>query len=185
MHEKQRIAIDMDEVVADSLGRFLSIYAREYGERIERASLAGRHLFDAVPIERRDAVRAFPHREEFFHDLDVIEGSVEVVRELSERYQIFFATAAMEYPNSFLPKYHWLHEHFPFVPWRNFIYCGDKSAVCADFLIDDHSRNFKGFRGQGLLFSAPHNLHEDAPSRLHDWADVARHFADREVRWNL
>lgn len=176
MGERQRIAIDMDEVVADSLGRFLSIYAREFGERIERADLAGRHLFDAVPIERREAVRAYPRREEFFHDLDVIEGSVETVRALNQRYEIFFATAAMEYPNSFLPKYDWLHQHFPFVPWRNFIYCGDKSAVCADFLIDDHSRNFKGFRGQGLLFSAPHNLLEAAPARVRDWADVARFF---------
>lgn len=177
MTRKQRIAIDMDEVVADSLGRFLAIYEREYGERIERERLHGQHLFQQVPADRRDAVRAYPHREEFFHDLDVIDGSVEVVRELNERYEIFFATAAMEYPNSFLPKYHWLHQHFPFVPWRNFIYCGDKSAVCADFLIDDHSRNFKGFRGQGLLFSAPHNLLEQGHVRVHDWADVRRYFA--------
>ncbi len=176
MGERQRIAIDMDEVVADSLGRFLAIYQREYGELIERADLAGRHLFNAVPAERRDAVRAYPRRDEFFHDLDVIAGSVETVRALNERYEIFFATAAMEYPNSFLPKYDWLHQHFPFVPWRNFIYCGDKSAVCADFLIDDHSRNFRGFRGQGLLFSAPHNLLEAAPTRVRDWADVARFF---------
>jgi 5'-nucleotidase len=167
-----RIAIDMDEVVADSLGRFLDIYAREFGTRIAREDLRGRHLFDAVPAEHREAVRGYPRREEFFHDLDVIPGSVEAVRALSARYEIFFATAAMEYPNSFLPKYDWLHRHFPFVPWRNFVYCGDKSVIRADVLIDDHRRNFRGFEGRGLLFSAPHNLLEEGVERVRDWAHV-------------
>ena len=176
MH-KQRIAIDMDEVVADSLGRFLAFYERDFGIKVDRASLRGRHLFEAVPDAHREVVRAYPREAGFFHDLDVIDGSQAVVRELSERYEIFFATAAMEYPNSFQPKYEWLHAHFGFVHWRNFIYCGDKSAVCADFLIDDHARNFIGFRGQGLLFSAPHNLLDTAHTRLQNWREVREFFS--------
>jgi len=159
----------MDEVVADSLGRFIELYEREFGARIEREALRGRHLFEAVPAEHRDAVRAFPRRPEFFHNLDVIAGSVAAVRALAERYEIFFATAAMEYPNSFVPKYDWLHRHFAFVPWRNFVYCGDKSVIHADYLIDDHSRNFVGFSGRGLLFSAPHNLLEQGCERIDNW----------------
>ena len=86
--------------------------------------------------------------------------------------QVFIATAAMEFPNSFLDKYQWLQRHFPFIEWRNFVFCGDKSILNADYLIDDNAYNFDGFRGQGLLFDAPHNALETRYRRVHSWQEV-------------
>ena len=82
----------------------------------------------------------------------------------------------MEHPNSFAPKYQWLVKHLPFLSPLDFVFCGNKSLVKADYLIDDSARHFEGFSGQGVLFSAPHNLHEPAVVRVDDWQDVRDYF---------
>ncbi len=43
--------------------------------------------------------------EDFFEDLPVMEDSQRVLRLLVRQYEIFIATSAMEFPNSFGPKY--------------------------------------------------------------------------------
>ena len=54
------------------------------------------------------------------------------------------------------------------------MFCGDKNIVDADVLVDDRSRHFKGFRGTGILFTAPHNAGETADLRADNWNDVLR-----------
>ncbi|UPL51170.1 hypothetical protein MWH26_02940 [Hymenobacter sublimis] len=98
------------------------------------------------------------------------------MREINQRYELFIASAAMEFPNFFLDKYEWLRRHFPFVPWRNVVFCGDKSILNADYLIDDNAFNFDNFRGEGILFDAPHNAHETRHRRVHNWQEVGELF---------
>ncbi|MEI9970505.1 MAG: hypothetical protein WDM87_18525 [Terracidiphilus sp.] len=43
-------------------------------------------------------------------------------------------------------------------PAHALCFCGTKSILRADYLIDDQPRNLTRFEGQGLLYSAPHNL---------------------------
>jgi hypothetical protein len=70
----------------------------------------------------------------------------------------------MSVPNSLGPKYRWLQRHFPFIPLTNYVFCGDKSILRADYLIDDLPKNLLRFQGQGLLYTAPRNLTETAAS---------------------
>ena len=170
---KQRIAVDMDEVMADSIARFQEWYGRDFQQELTLAALHGKNPADAVAPEHQSALRAYPNAEGFFRDLSVIEGSQRVLRELAQRYEVFVTTAAMEFPNSFLDKYQWLQQHFPFISWRNFVFCGDKSILNADYLIDDNAYNFDGFRGKGLLFDAPHNALETRYRRVRNWSEVA------------
>jgi 5'-nucleotidase len=173
---RYRIAVDMDEVLADTVTKELSVYNREFGAALTKDHIAGKNLYGAVPCEHRDRVREYPRTESFFRDIPVMPGSAEVLPLLFEQHEIFIVTAAMEYPNSFRAKFDWVREHFPFVPDSRVVFCGDKSIVHADFLIDDNSRHFARFFGHGLLFSAPHNLNESHYERLNDWADVRRRF---------
>lgn len=106
----------------------------------------------------------------------MIEDSQQVIRELSERYEIFITTAALEYPTSFTAKYEWLQEHFSFIPWTNIVFCGDKSIIAADYLLDDNVRHFRRFRGEGIIFTAPHNVHELGYRRVDTWQDVRAMF---------
>jgi len=170
---KQRIAIDMDEVMADSIARFQEWYGRDFALELTLEALHGKNPHEAVALEHQPALRAYPNAEGFFRDLPVMADSQRVIRELASKYEVFIATAAMEFPNSFLDKYRWLEQHFPFIHWRNFVFCGDKSILNVDYLIDDNAYNFDGLRGEGLLFDAPHNALETGFRRVRNWQEVA------------
>jgi 5'(3')-deoxyribonucleotidase len=58
------------------------------------------------------------------------------------------------------------------------VFCGDKSVIDADYLIDDRARHFAHFKGRALLFSAPHNAGETRYQRVSSWKDVRAVFAD-------
>ncbi|HEX8429456.1 5' nucleotidase, NT5C type [Hymenobacter sp.] len=173
---KARIAVDMDEVIADSISRFQEWYGTDFEITITREQLHGRKMRDIIAPEHRPALREYPNRPGFFKDLPLIADSQRVLREMAQRHELFIATAAMEFPNSFIDKYNWLKQHFDFIPWRNIVFCGDKSIINADFLIDDNAFNFDGFRGEGLLFDAPHNAHETRYRRVHSWQEIGEMF---------
>jgi 5'(3')-deoxyribonucleotidase len=170
---KTRIAVDMDEVIADSIARFQEWYGVDFQLELTLDQLRGKHAHQVVAPEHQAALREYPNRPGFFKDLPVIADSQRVLREISLRHELFIATAAMEFPNSFLDKYEWLQQHFTFIPWRNVVFCGDKSILNADYLIDDNAFNFEHFRGEGILFDAPHNANETRYRRVHNWLEVA------------
>lgn len=172
-----RICVDMDEVMADTLSEHLRRYNETFDEALTPADLAGRSLWDSTPAERREQLRAFLDAEDFFEDLPLMPGAQDVLRSLSDRFEIYVATQAMTVPNSLGPKYRWLQRHFPFIPPQQYVFCGNKSILLADYLIDDLPRNLERFQGTGLLFSAPHNLAASGFIRVDDWPAVARYFA--------
>jgi 5'-nucleotidase len=171
-----RIAIDMDEVMADALGEHLTRYNAAFGACLTAADVRGRHLEECVPPEQRQAVEALLDAA-FFENLAVMPDCQAVIAELAARHEVIIASAAMDVPCSFDPKYRWLQRHFPFIPPSHILFCGDKAVVDADYLIDDRARHFARFKGRGLLFSAPHNAAEHRYPRVSSWAEVREFFA--------
>lgn len=176
-----RILIDMDDVLADTLQRFLDWYERDFGIQYKPSDLTGKKLYQIVKEEHKEAVLAYPHHRDFFKDLPVIENSREVVKKLNDRFEVYIASAAMEFPFSLDHKNAWLDEHFPFIPWKRRIFCGDKSVLKGDVLIDDHDFNLSGFEGRKIMFSSSHNLNETKYERLNNWMEAEKLF-DLE-RW--
>lgn len=171
------IAVDMDEVVADALSEHLKRYNKLFGTSLDKAALMGRKIGHVIPFEHRKACYDIVHHHDFFSDLEVMPGAQDVLQQLSRHHDIFIATAAMEVPASFSAKYEWLLKHFPFISPMNFVFCGDKGIIAADYLIDDNPRHFKRFRGEGILFDAPHNQHVPGYRRVHNWYEVRDVFA--------
>jgi len=171
----KRIAIDMDEVIADFVPKQLELYNRDFNETLTVADLHGTKL-RKLRAEHETEILAYLHDPAYFRDLEVMPHSQEVIRALCEEYEIFITTAAMEFPSSFTAKYEWLREHFPFLSDMNFVFCGDKSIIRADYLIDDNSRHFKRFKGQGILFTAPHNVFVTGYPRVNNWQEVRSFF---------
>src|SRR5262249_14786898 len=110
---RQRIALDMDDVMADTLTVWLERYNQDFGTRVTKADLHGKKLYDIVGPDRAAAARAYLDHPEFFSDLPLMDGSQKVVERLTETYEVFVTSAAMDHPNSFPAKYAWLKKHFP------------------------------------------------------------------------
>ena len=173
-----RICVDMDEVMADTLAEHLRRYNQAFEEEVTLDDLAGKGLWEFTPLDRQQRLRAFLDAEDFFEDLPLMPGAQEVLGNLSSRFEIFIATQAMVVPNSLGPKYRWLQRHFPFIPPSHYVFCGDKSILRAEYLIDDQPRNLLRFNGEGLLYTAPHNLTATGFVRVNNWQEVAEYFED-------
>ncbi|WP_037315106.1 5'-nucleotidase [Salegentibacter sp. Hel_I_6] len=167
---KKSIAIDMDGVLADVESHFLTWYERDYGEKFTKKDLAGKTEEDAFP--KKGLVKKFASTKNFFSTVPVMKGAVEAVKKIQKDYEIYIVSAAMEFPQSLVEKRSWLSEHFPFIHWKKIVFCGDKSIIDTDIMIDDHLKNLDYFKGETIMFSAFHNLDFDNHTRANNWEEV-------------
>ena len=142
------IFVDMDEVMADTYGAHIEIYNKEFNGNLTKELCSGTEVWKMVPKAHQDSVRKHAARRHFFRDLKPILDSISVLKALSEKHEVYIASAAMQFPNSLEEKSEWLDEHFAFIPWQNRILCGYKHILKGDVLIDDRSYNLKNFDGK-------------------------------------
>lgn len=166
----ERIAVDMDGVIADTTEQFFLFDEREFGRRRTMEEIIGKPEGVAFP-KGMEYVR----RTDFFRTAPVMDESQAILSELNNRYEIFVVSAATEFPQSLSEKYEWLSEHFPFITWQQIVFCGSKTIVEADMMIDDHFKNLDHFKGTTILFSQPHNLLQSPGrhKRVHSWSEIA------------
>lgn len=175
-----RIAIDMDEVIADFYSNDLKVYNELYETELTISDLNGQYVSEFYP-ETDKIMRYIRNTKGFFKDLPVIENAQQVISELMQEHEIFITTAAMDFPNSFDDKFYWLQNHFPAIQKENIVFCGNKSIIHADYLIDDNIGHFRNFSGTGLLFTAHHNKKIDHPIRMENWNAVREFFQQQTV----
>ena len=170
-----RIAIDMDEVIADFISEQLKRFNKIYNFNLTKNDIDGfklQKMFPELALEIDELV----NQDDFFRNLSVIPHSQKVIKKLSKKNEIFIASAAMDHSRSLDAKLYWLNQHFPFISNSNVVFCGDKSIVNADFLIDDHCQHFEGFDGEGILFTSQHNTLIEGYVRVNDWLEAELHF---------
>ncbi|WP_318308065.1 5' nucleotidase, NT5C type [Flagellimonas crocea] len=167
------IFVDMDEVIADAYQAHIDIYNQEFKAQIKAETCLGKEFWQTVPKERQESIKGHTHRVGFFGNLKIIKDSQEVLRELSQKHEVYIASAAMEFPQSLREKSDWLDEHFPFIPWQNRILCGNKYILKGDVLIDDRSKNLEPFEGRSIMFTSPHNVNVTDFERADSWQDIA------------
>ncbi|TDO23926.1 5' nucleotidase, NT5C type [Pedobacter duraquae] len=170
MLKKKTIAIDMDGVLADIEAQALNWYERDFHVKLTKADLQGKTEMDLFP--EKGIIRDFVLTKGFFLTLPVMEGAVEAVKSLSEHFEIYVVSAAMEFPLSLNEKLEWLGIHFPFISWKNIIFCGDKSIINTDYMIDDHIKNLDHFKGKTIMFHAFHNGSVTHHDRANNWNEV-------------
>lgn len=161
----------MDNVLANISDQFRNWYAEKTGELISTESLIGKPELDAFP--QPDIVRSFLFTPGFFRTVPVMADSQQVLKALNEKYEVFVVSSALEFPQSLPEKYAWLEEHYPFIGWQQIVFCGSKSLIKGDYMIDDYLKNLDHFHGEKLLYTAPHNRHLDVYRRVNNWKEVA------------
>ena len=159
----------MDGVLADVYSQFIRYHERESGIRLEIDRLDGLAEFEAFPNGYRHV-----HTKGFFRTVPLVPGSRDVLEKLNRQYEVFVVSAALEFPTSLDDKREWLNDLFPFITWRQIVFCGSKEIVRADLMIDDHLKNLDKFEGDTFLFSQPHNrriltMHR----RVDSWEEIA------------
>lgn len=174
---KKRIAIDMDQVLANFYKKLRLTYNEMFHMNMSDEEFMKGSPYD-LPKDQLKKLFKMINDPSYFRDLELLdEDAVEVVKELTEHYDVFIATAAMDVPGSFNAKYDWLQQHFPFLKTQNIVFCGNKAIIHADYLIDDSYRQLEAFSGTGILYSMPYNEHIKGFERVHNWQEISAYFA--------
>jgi 5'-nucleotidase len=165
----QRLLVDMDGVLADIYQQYQKFLASDAGIRPSMGALKGRPEGEVFKN-----LRKYLFTEGFFRGAPIIRGSYEALLKLNARYELFVVSAATEFPHSLSEKQEWLEEHYPFITWHQMVFCGSKSVVHGDIMIDDHFKNLDPFKGKTILFTQPHNdgLPEKNHIRVHSWQEI-------------
>jgi 5'(3')-deoxyribonucleotidase len=166
---KKRILVDMDGVLADVYTTFFELHERETGQKLTINDIAGLLEEEAFKNQRR-----WVSSPGFFRELPVMPDSREVLMKLNDHYKIIVVSLATEFPYCLTDKQLWMHKNFPFISWKQLVFCGDKSIVKADIMIDDHFKNLDHFDGRKILFSQPHNMlkTDSRHTRVSTWAEI-------------
>jgi 5'-nucleotidase len=167
---KKKLLVDMDGVLADVYSQFILFEEKESGVKLSIEALAGKEEYEAFPNGRKHV-----NTQGFFRNAGLMKDCTEVLKRLNDEYDLFIVSAAMEFPNCLIEKREWLTEHFPFISWKQIVFCGSKTVVQGDIMIDDHYKNLDYFKGQTILFTQPHNDgHPDkGHTRVRSWQDIA------------
>lgn len=170
---RKTIAIDMDGVLADVEAYALELYEKHSGILLTKNDIVGKEEAEMLPD---GLFNKFVFEKGFFRNAPVMEGAIEAVKILSEEFDVYIVSAAMEFPQSLPEKREWLSEHFPFVSWQNIVFCGDKSIIKTDYMIDDHRKNLDYCHGKALMFSAFHNHGQTHHPRFDNWNSIVAFF---------
>lgn len=132
----------MDGVVADFDQHIIENKVLEVGEK--------EHSVRASKI--KNYAKSNPT---FFEVLPIIGNSVEVIKEMSEHFDIYFlSTPIWDVPESYTGKRIWLEQHFGEVVHKKLILCHNKSLLIGDYLIDDRTKNGASeFKGNFIHFA--------------------------------
>ena len=165
----KRIAIDMDNVIADITTAFLDSHEQETRIRLIPDDINGKLESEAFPN-----VMNWVNTEGYFRNLRVMPDSQRVIKKIMEQYEVFIVSAATQFPRSLYDKMMWMEEHFPFIGWEHICLCGFKTIVKADILIDDHFKNLDYFEGETFLFTATHNVlaENGRHKRVNSWLEI-------------
>jgi 5'(3')-deoxyribonucleotidase len=165
------ILVDMDGVLVDIYARFFELQEKETGQRLTLSDIAG--LLEAEAFANQ---RKWVSAPGFFRSLPAMPGSQVVLEKLNKKYRIIVVSLATEFPNSLTDKQLWLHENFPFISWKQIVFCGDKNIIKADIMIDDHLKNLDHFEGETIMFTQPPNMlfNTSNHKRVDSWFEIEK-----------
>jgi len=161
----------MDGVLADVYSRFFELHENEFGVRLTTPEIIGLKEAEAFPNQLK-----WVNTPGFFRTIPVMPGSNHGLKKLNDNYEVIVVSMATEFPESLTDKQLWLMENFPFISWKQMVFCGCKNIINADIMIDDHPKNLDNFDGKTIIFTQPHNmnLNDHRHRRVNSWAEIEK-----------
>ena len=148
---KKRLYFDMDNVLVNfqsGIDRIDESTKQEYAGRL-----------DEVPG--------------IFGLMEPIEGAIEAVHKLAEKYDVFIlSTAPWKNPSAWSDKVSWVTRYFDDVFHKRLILSHRKDLCKGDYLIDDRGKNgTSDFEGEWIQFGS---------ERFPDWPSVVNYLIGKE-----
>lgn len=185
---KMKIGTDLDECLAEFVSGFLDYHNNKYGTKLNRKEFKSYNLWETIGGTREDAIKHVSefYRTNYFKNLPVVFGSVNVVDLLSRENEIFVISSRPIYIHNETIK--WLDDHFHekfseiffsdewnFSSWNFFNFRRkNKSGICKKLKLDFYIEDNLGYAlscarkvDKVLLLDKPWNQNSELPNNVH------------------
>ena len=161
----------MDGVLADVYHRFFELHEEDFGKKLSVQDIIGLKEAKAFPNQLK-----WINTPGFFRTVPVMQDSQKGLKRLNDHFEVIVVSMATEFPNCLIDKQLWLVEHYPFISWKQMVFCGCKDIIQADIMIDDHLKNLDNFNGETIMFTQPHNMNltDSRHRRIDTWAEIEK-----------
>jgi len=185
-----KIAIDLDDVLANSLDSFMEFYNKNYGGELKREDFTAFTLNEIMgtPVEEeRNILEDYDDRG-YYENIEPTSGAKEAVLELGKKNELVIVTSRPQKKEEQTRR--WLKKHMPEFSEVYFIrreYGGEsktKGEVCKELgvevLIEDNLGYAKSCVSEGvkvLLFDYPWNQEKNLPEnmiRVKSWEEILK-----------
>lgn len=174
----KRILVDVDAVVADLMPVWLSLYNKDFNDKLEPKDIFKWSIHEIVKPECGTDIFGYLELPNLYDEVKPIDGAISGVHWLRQHaYDVRFVTSGV-----FESKIRWLGRH-GLLLGENYLYSPDvvvthdKSVINADIMIDDNIKNCQNFKGKSILFAQPWNDENSHFFRADNWADVIQYIA--------
>ena len=172
----KRIAVDLDSVCNELVPAWLNWYNTEWNDNvqfeditsweIDRFTRAGKNMYEFLSIPG------------VFQTLPIQENCYGVMDWLCTLYDVYIVSSWANRAQQVEDKVKWIKYYLPFFNTDNLIFCINKSAISADYMLDDGVHNLDTFSGTGLLYDRPWNQQYNHYTRLNNWDEVFNYFKE-------
>jgi len=173
------LLIDMDNVTANLLKKWLDVYNQTYGDTLTPDQITNWALHNQATKCSAADFYGIISRPGFFADLEVMPHAIDVVKRLHDiGHQIYFLTATpYNNPTGGYDKCNWVQQHFPFLDKdaRNRVIQGHhKHMVKGDLLFDDSPSNLNAYPGTKVAMDWGFNKDVITNYRVKDWLEFEK-----------
>lgn len=143
---KKILYIDMDGVIAN--------FDKAINKIVPDLPLGDGHDYE---IRSKMVDKIVTPLNQFFQELEPIEGAIEAVEILKDKYDVYFLSTPMSaVSHSYTGKKEWIEKHFGEWANKKLILTHRKDLCIGDILIDDRHRNGAiDFKGEFIWFGYP------------------------------
>jgi uncharacterized HAD superfamily protein len=184
------IAIDIDEVLADTLNHFIFLYNQKFKTSFKRDDFYTFNWWEVLGLTKEEFKKVFTQivGQGFFSELATIAGAKEGVKRLQKKHELAVVTSRPRIVSAATKA--WLDKHFPDVFSKVYftreVILGpnikDKDEICqeigADLIIEDEFEFAEDCAQENilvLLFDNPWNREFKIPSymtRVYSWENI-------------
>jgi len=168
------LLIDMDSVICDLMSPWHKRYNEDFNDNLTIERLKCWDSAKYVKPECGEKIYDYLYEPGLFLNLKEIPNAIEVLRRLSEKYEILIVTSSVS--TAFAEKEQWVEKHLPFIGKKNIVFTHRKEMVRGDLLFDDAPHNLESFKTTGRIAIAmdyPYNRMVNVP-RVHSWLEFER-----------
>lgn len=142
----KRILVDMDGILCDFIGAFLSKYNKEFNDTLTIEDIHNHDFQRCLKPAAQSVWKSYMAEPGFFRNLVPLPNALESLKELHDAGHKIYIASSHANAISSKEKHEWLEHHVPWLNRKRFFFGYDKFMLKADVLIDDAHHNIEQYR---------------------------------------